>query len=253
MSVAILAQVSQTAFSVDSEPSPNMPKCKVCAWRRRLIVDAMPDPRDGTDAPPDECDSEWPPILAALHQFPGRTWVDIIQSNTLSKCSLPMRRTGSTREWIRIPLRIAAVHLELQSDTDFVFEGLSVPADHYVVAYHNTKLEHLVNPPTWNWPDPGPPSPNYGILRQMRLAYGRCSHNANVGVNVYADGGLETFEGTQGWVQLEVLCQKTTRLGGRGREHRYCMCGPSDELCLYAALEALWVPKDELPAMVLLS
>ena len=154
-----MAQVSQTAFSVDSEPSPNMPpKCMVCCWRRRLIVDANPDPH-GTDAPPDECDSEWPPILAALHQFPGRTWVDIIQSNTLSKCSLPMHRTGSTRQWVRIPLRIPTVHQCLQSDTDFVFEGRSVPADHYIVAFHNTKLEHLVSPPTWNWSS-GPPSPN---------------------------------------------------------------------------------------------
>ena len=95
-------------------------------------------------------------------------------------------------------------------------------------------------------------SRNYGILRQLRLAYGRCGHGGNVGVNVYADGGLETFEGVQGWVQLEVLCQKTTRLV-RGRRHRYCICGPNDELCLYVALKALWVPMDELPGMVLLA
>ena len=215
-----------------------------------MIFDAMPNPHETTDAPVDECDSSWPPILRALHQLPDHTWVDIIESNTLSKCSVPMHRDGSTRLWVRIPLRIPHVDLCLESDTDFWFEGLTVAADHYVVAFHNTKVQHLVSRPTWPWVSPQ--SPNYGILLQRRLAYGRCGHEGNVGVNVYADGGLETFEGAQGWVQLEVLCQKTTRLRG-GRSGRYCICGPSDQICKYAALEALWVPKDELPNMVLLT
>ena len=205
---------------------------------------------DSTDAPPGECDSQWPTVLRALHTIPTQPWFDIIQTDTLSGCSLPILRLGSTREWVRIPLRIPDIHKSLKSDTAYMFEGRYMPADQWVVAFHNTKLEHLVRQPTWNWPQPYE-SPNYGILRQKRLAYGRCGHDSNVGVNVYADGGLETFEGHQGWVQLEVRCQKTTHLGGR--EQRYCICGPRDELCLYAALVALWVPKDEIPPMVLLA
>ena len=45
-----------------------------------------------------------------------------------------------------------------------------------------------------------------------------------MGVNVYADGGLETFEGGQGWVQLEVACQKTTRCALCGVPRKYTMC-----------------------------
>ena len=208
------------------------------------------DPTHKTDAPADECDSSCPTILKALHDMPSQTWVDIIQTNTLSSCSEPMHRAGSTRQWARIPLRIPEVHHTLQSDTDYVFEGNLMLADESVTAFHNTKLSHLVYPPMWSWSSDAAPS--YGILRQLRLAYGRCGHGGNVGVNVYADGGLETFEGAQGWVQLEVLCQKTTRLKG-GRQHRYCICGPSDELCFYAVLKALWVPMDELPDMVYLA
>ena len=71
------------------------------------------------------------------------------------------------------------------------------------------------------------------------------------GVNVYSDGGLETFAGFTGWVQLEVHCTNTTILKG-GRPNRYCLKGPSGQTCFKAAIVALWVPLDEIPSMVFL-
>ena len=52
------------------------------------------------------------------------------------------------------------------------------------------------------------------------------------------DGGLETFAGSMGWVQLEVRCTITTTLKG-GRSNRCCLCGPSGEVCYKAALVVL--------------
>ena len=91
-----------------------------------------------------------------------------------------------------------------------------------------------------------------GILVDGRLHYGCCSHQGNSGVNVYSDGGLETFHGSKGWVQLEVRCTNTTKLTG-GRDKRYCVKGTAGAQCLKAALVALWVPMDEVPSMVALS
>ena len=81
---------------------------------------------------------------------------------------------------------------------------------------------------------------------------GYCTHNGLSGVNVYSDGGLDTFAGSEGWVQLEVLCTNTTRIPS-GRKKRYCVRGPCGEVCHKAAIVALWVLFDEIPSMVYLS
>ena len=92
----------------------------------------------------------------------------------------------------------------------------------------------------------------HGILVEGRLRYGCCSHRGNSGVNVYSDGGLETFGATKGWVQLEVRCTDTTILK-RGRSNRYCVKGTRGELCRKVAIVALWVLLDEMPEFVLMS
>ena len=73
-----------------------------------------------------------------------------------------------------------------------------------------------------------------------------------MGVNVYADGGVETFEGSEGWVQIEVWYTNTTKLKG-GRAHRFCVNRPSGHVCKKVVLVALWVPCDEVPSLVMLS
>ena len=91
-----------------------------------------------------------------------------------------------------------------------------------------------------------------GILVDGRLHYGCCSHQGNSGVNVYSDGGLETFHGSKGWVQLEVRCTNTTKLQG-GRTNRYCVNGDRGEVCRKVAIVALWIIVDELPPFVFMS
>ena len=112
---------------------------------------------------------------------------------------------------------------------------------------HNTKLESLVTA-TETWQG----KLGNGILVEGRLRYGCCSHENNIGVNVYSDGGLETFDGSMGWVQLEVLVVNTVKLKG-GRCNRYCVCGPQKEVCHKAAIVALWVPLQEVPPIVYLA
>ena len=85
-----------------------------------------------------------------------------------------------------------------------------------------------------------------------RLRHGICTHQRNVEVNVYSDGGLETFDGDTRWVSLEVKCTNTKELS-RGREHRYCINGSSYHICHKVALVALLVPYEEVPNMVALS
>ena len=125
-----------------------------------------------------------------------------------------------------------------------MFEGTWYSRFESVKAYHNTELKHLVR-----GTDEGIGT---GILNDQRLRYGICSHGENIGVNVYADGGLETFNGYKGWIQLEVMCTGTTRLKG-GRAHRYCVKGKPNEICKRVSILALWVPLDELPSMICLS
>ena len=110
-----------------------------------------------------------------------------------------------------------------------------------MIGYHNTRLESLINATTSWSGDIGS-----GILVDGRLRYGSCTHNGCRGVNIYSDGGYETFAGSQGWVQLELLCLNTTKLQG-GRQNRYCIRGPRGAICYKASILALWIPYDEVP------
>lgn len=215
-------------------------RCAICKWRRQLIKQTD----DATDAPEWACDSSHPVILEMLHQRPSPVWRDIILTNRLCSPGLPVRRAGQL--WLSIPLRCET---SVQcSDSHYFYDGWQKDPQETVVGFHNTRLESLVEAtPTWT----GTPNGN-GILVDGRLRYGCCTHNGCSGVNVYSDGGLETFDGSKGWVQLEVRCTNTTKLKG-GRQGRYCVCGPSGEVCNKAALVALWVIYDEVPKMVALS
>ena len=215
-------------------------RCDICKWRRQLIK----QDDDATDAPEWACDSSHPVILEMLHQRPSPVWRDIILTNRLCSPGLPVRRDGQL--WLSIPLRCET---SVQcSDSHYFYDGWQKDPQETVVGFHNTRLESLVKAtPTWT----GTPNGN-GILVDGRLRYGCCTHNGCSGVNVYSDGGLETFAGSTGWVQLEVRCTNTTKLKG-GRQGRYCVRGPSGEVCNKAALAALWIIYDEVPKMVAMS
>ena len=213
-------------------------RCKVCEWRRRLIA-ASND--DDTDAPLWACDSLHPMILEGLHLMPGQTWIDIISTDRLCVPSMPVCRQG--RKWLCIPLRCETT--VQSSDCTYCYDGCWKAPDETVVGFHNTRLESLVqSTPSWT----GTPN-GRGILVDGRLRYGTCSHKGNIGVNVYSDGGLDTFAGSTGWVQLELRCTNTTKLKG-GAPNRYCINGPSGDICYKAAIVALWVLWDEVPAMI---
>ena len=215
-------------------------RCAICKWRRQLIKQTD----DATDAPEWACDSSHPVILEMLHQRPSPVWRDIILTNRLCSPGLPVRRAGQL--WLSIPLR-CETYVQW-SDCHYFYDGCQKDPQETVIGFHNTRLESLVKATsTWT----GTPNGN-GILVDGRLRYGCCTHNGSSGVNVYSDGGLETFAGSTGWVQLEVRCTNTTKLKG-GREGRYCVCGPSGEVCNKAALVALWVIYDEVPKMVAVS
>ena len=215
-------------------------RCAICKWRRQLIKQTD----DATDAPESACDSSHPVILEVLHQRPSPVWRDIILTNRLCSPGLPVRRAGQL--WLSIPL-CCETYVQC-SDCHYFYDGCQKDPQETVVGFHNTRLESLVEAtPTWT----GTPNGN-GILVDGRLRYGCCTHNGCSGVNVYSDGGLETVAGSTGWVQLEVRCTNTTKLKG-GREGRYCVCGPSGEVCNKAALVALWIIYDEVPKMVLVS
>ena len=127
------------------------------------------------------------------------------------------------------------------------FEGQWHEPGQTVVAYHNTRLTSLVSSTEVCGEHIG-----NGILNDGRLMYGVCTHLRNSGVNVYADGGLETFGDSTGWCQLEVDCSQTKRLQG-GRGARYCIRGEGGTLCRKVALRALWVPFAEIPWPIFLS
>ena len=114
---------------------------------------------------------------------------------------LPVRRDGQL--WLSIPLRCET---SVQcSDSHYFYDGWQKDPQETVVGFHNTRLESLVEAtPTWT----GTPNGN-GILVDGRLRYGCCTHNGCSGVNVYSDGGLETFDGSKGWVQLSIASPKT--------------------------------------------
>ena len=218
-------------------------RCMICQWRRARIVSLDPHEDDETDAPPDCCDSCAPEILRLLHTHPGDVWVAIINTCLLSRPDgVPIQREGSSRWWVRMPLRLGTRVMPVLGE--YMFEGKTYSRYEPVVAYHNTQLKHLVSGTKEGIGN--------GILKDRRLRYGRLSHGTCIGVNVYGDGGLETFEGHTGWIQLEVLCTGTTKLK-RGRADRYCVKGPTNGICDNVSIRALWVPYDELPPLVFLS
>ena len=148
-------------------------------------------------------------------------------------------------QWGRLPVEMPheAFRVTPCEAGSYVYEGEWHGECDIVIGYRNTRVEHLVcGANTWK-----PEVLGQGILREQRFRYGCCSHNSNAGVNVYADGGLETFDGS-GWVQLEVLCHSTTCLRG-WRAKRCCANGPAGTICRKVAMRALWVPLDEVPSI----
>ena len=230
-------------------------RCPRCEWRRKLIKQ---DP-DATDAPPWTCETSHPEILRMLHHPPCALWRRIIETDTLCSPSLLLRRfprkppvlwwdsvsesdpEASPFPWIRIPLRCDRD--VCPSDCTYAYEGESKEKNQIVTGFHNTRLESLVQATA------GGHAEEKGILVDKRLRFGKGRHRGNSGVNVYADGGLETFGGCPGWCSLEVACVHATSLKG-GRTHRYCVNGPFGEICYKVAIKALWVPWDEVPAVV---
>ena len=217
-------------------------ECPFCSWRRRRIYDV--------DLPLDYCycDSSHPAILQVFHSQPSDQWIDIINTDTLGIPEKPVERPKSSKMWVRIPLRTSEANQVMHwKDDGYKYESMWYEHNEAVVGFHNTPLAALTTPTVdWTGVEHGT-----GILKDQRLMYGKCEHNGLHGVNVYADGGCETFVGS-GWVSLEVRCSGTTRLRGR-REGRYCVCGPSAETCMNAVLLALWVPFEELPPLVFLT
>ena len=207
--------------------------CKICAWRRSRI---QSDPF-ATDAPEGTCDSFDPGILAGLHLKPSRVWIDIIDANRLCSPNVPVMRQG--HYWVSIPLRCPTT--VQHSNSFYMHDGDWQHLQDKVKMFHNTKLESLVRP-TRIWTGE---SIGNGILLDGRLRYGN-------GVNVYSPGGLETFDESPGWVQLELRCTNTTKFkGGRGKQ--YSFSGPSGEPCSDVDIYALWVRYPELPPIVFLA
>ena len=213
--------------------------CPFCMWRRVYILQDA----ESTDAPVWACDSQHPGILHALHQLPDPTWTASIATGRL--CS-PSQVIHSGRQWTRIPLRIDQIDQLIEGSADaYEYEGRLLWPHQAVAGFHNTRLESLTRPTrSWNGRTIGK-----GILWEGRLRYGICTHALNSGVNIYADGGLETFYGDELWGQFEVLCTNTTKLHG-GRDHRYCVNGPFNEICRKVVLIALWVPSNHVPFFV---
>ena len=216
--------------------------CTLCAWRRQCIHGSG----DRSDAPHCACDSACPTVLRGLHTVPSQVWLDIIGTKRLCLPNTPTVREG--RSWLSIPLRC---DLDVQdADCYYLYDDVWKAPQETVIGYHNTTLESLVRGTPCRYTTI---TNGNGILVDGRLRYGSCTHQGNSGVNVYSDGGLETFNGFTGWVQLEVRCTNTTHLKGKGRHKRYCVRGPSGQTCFKAAIVALWVPLEEVPPMVLLS
>ena len=243
-------RLQESPFAMDAHGRQESPRewkttqCSICAWRRKNIYDPEADPDGVSDAPEDCCDSACQRILRGLHTFPGALWKAIISTNTLSRCSLPQQRIGSAEQWVRIPLRLEHHRVLGPSDCNFLYNGQWHGQSAGVLGFHNTRLSSLVGPSVGGMGN--------GILVDRRLRYGECSHNSKIGVNVYSDGGVETFSGHIGWVSLEVHCCNTTRLNS-GRPNRYCIRGSTGDLCMKAVLVALWVPLQECPSVVFLA
>ena len=145
--------------------------------------------------------------------------------------------------WVRFPLRLQHEEL-LAHDAHFVFEGRTYAPHQAILGYHDAPLECLVRPNVTGHGN--------GILIDQFLRFGTNTHGVKSGVNMYADGGCETFEGDNAWVGLEVWATGTSKLCS-GRAGRYCVRGPGGDRCRKVLLKALWVPLDEVPPCVLLT
>ena len=216
--------------------------CPCCAWRRHFIR----QDKESTDAPPWTCDSLAPHILHPLHQHPDQLWIDIISTRRL--CS-PVRVFRKDRWWLSFPLRFDNRVQAVQcSDNAYKYEGIDKGPCEDVIGFRNTTLKSLVRGTHISWWG----TIGEGILVESRLRYGVCTHDGNSGVNVYSDGGLDTFKGHTGWVSLQVKCTNTKKLNG-GADNRYCINGPKNDICYKAVLMNLLVPEEEVPLMAALS
>ena len=153
--------------------------------------------------------------------------------------SKPFRRTGSDYLWVSFHLRCPS-DVE-QADQSYYYEQKEFKPTETVTAYHNTKSESLVNETRLS----NGQRVGNGILKDGRLRYG---HRTDGRLIVYSDcnRGLDTFDGSMQWVQLELKCTNTKRARGR-RSNRYWVCGTAGEKCEKAALVRLLTPLPKVP------
>ena len=135
---------------------------------------------------------------------------------------------------------------------NYQFENRWYGAREPVTVFHNTKLESLVqSTPDRSGLNPyAPVHIGSGILNEQRLYYGACTHDRKHGVNVNVDGSW-AFENSTGWVALECLAVCTVRLPNCWK--KYCVRGVPYHKSYKVALQALWIPYDELPAFIFLT
>ena len=251
-------QPRQSALAAaDNNDGENDPTPRVCT--QQILPPTSEESRTvaSTSLPlaptsPKEGEAHTPRILQALHTEPPELWIQIINTNRLSTPTIVERAPRNF--WVCIPLRLEENDKVLElSDRPWEFNGVQQGPGESVVAFHNTRLQALVTG-TRGWWSHDFGAVGEGILHERRLRYGFSSHNNCMGVNVYGDGGLETFDRKHpGWISLEVECIHTTHLTGRGRPHRYCVRGPSGRVCEKVVLRALWVPFEECPPLVVLA
>ena len=199
---------------------------------------------DKMDASPRACDSLYPdwsflPFWSGQgpRREPPQVWKNIIETGMLCSPSEPYRREGSDYLWVSFHLRCPS-DVE-QADQSYYYEKEERKPTETVTAYHNTTLESLVNETRLS----NGQRVGNGILKDGRLRYG---HRTDGGIMVYSGGGLDTFDGSMKWVQLELKCSITKRAKGR-RTDRYWVCGTAGEKCEKAALVRLLVPLPKVP------
>ena len=175
-------------------------------------------------------------VLRALHSEIPDPWIVLMKSLQLCAGSILQDR-GDGRTWFRFPLRssqLASFHNEHWCvDGEWRQPGQSAGP-----FYHNTSFSSLISSNDC--------APNSSGIMYEGLRYGVCTHGKCRGVNFYTDGGLETFAGSTGWVQLEINVTKATKIKS-GRAHRYCIIGPPGEKCSFVSLSALLIPFEEVP------
>ena len=218
-------------------------ECEWCEWRRRKLHTNS----DDTDADERTCDTKHWKIRYFLHLDPGNVWKQIINTGKLCWADAERSIVRGKDLWVRIPL-LCDKYVQ-PSDTCYGYGGCNMAPNDTVKGFHNTRLESLVQGTLFDWNDI---VIGNGILIDGRLCFGICYHGLCRGVNIYCDDAHETFEGSMGWVQLEVICTKTTKIKG-GRSGRYCIKGPAGQKCKHAAVIALWILKREVPPVIMYS